>query len=42
MRKKGNLLRYLNLRQLGMIRLYRHHIIVISRKNFVEDDWMLY
>lgn len=42
MRKKGNLLRYLKLRQLGMIRLYRNHIIVISRKNFVEDDWMLY
>ena len=42
MRRKGNIIIYLKLRQLGMIRLYRHHIIVLSRKNFIEEDWMLY
>jgi len=42
MRKKGNLLIYLKLRQLGMIHLYRNRIIVLSRKNFVEEDWTLY
>ncbi len=42
MRKKGNIIVYLRLREMGMIHLYRRHMIVLSRKNFVEEDWMLY
>ena len=39
MRKKGNMLFYLRLRELGMLRLYMNHIIVISRPNFENNDW---